>query len=102
MLIEYRPTECHCQNNPKQGLLGIIYIFHDSVEKNNFVSIPDMRQSKTLLIIDERESEIALTSVFDCQLSPVGRLMPIQSSVSNYFWSTFVDILTFSIAVYLV
>ena len=50
-----------------------------------------MRQSKTLLTIDERGSEIAATSVFDCQWSPVGRLMAIEKSVSNYFWSMFVD-----------
>ena len=50
-----------------------------------------MRQSKTLLTIDERGSEIATTSVFDCQWSPVWRLMAIEKSVSNYFWSTFVD-----------
>ena len=50
-----------------------------------------MRQSKTLSTIDERGSEIATTSVFNCQLSPIGRLMTIESSVSNYFWSTFVD-----------
>ena len=49
-----------------------------------------MRQSKTLLTIDEHGSEIATTSVFDCQWSPVGRLMAIEKSVSNYFWSTFV------------
>ena len=91
MFIEYRPTEWHSQNNPKQGLLGIIYICHVSVEKNNFVSTPDMRQSKTLFTVDECGSDIATTSVFDCQLSPVGRLMPIENSVSDYFWSTFVD-----------
>ena len=50
-----------------------------------------MRQSKTLLTIDERGSEIATTSVFDWQWSSVGRLMTIKKSVSNYFWSTFVD-----------
>ena len=50
-----------------------------------------MRQSKTLLTIDERGSEIAITSVFDCQWPPVGRLMAIENSVSYYFWSTFVD-----------
>ena len=50
-----------------------------------------MRQSKTLLTIDERGSEIATTSVFDCQWSPGGRHMAIEKSVSNYFWSTFVD-----------
>ena len=41
--------------------------------------------------IDERGSEIPTTSVFDCQLSPGGRLMAINNYVSNYFWSTFVD-----------
>ena len=50
-----------------------------------------MRQSKTLLTVDERGSEIATTSVFDCQRSPVGRLMAIEKSVSDYFWSMFVD-----------
>ena len=70
---------------------NLIHFFHISVEKKKFVSIPDMRQSKTLLTIDERGSGIATTSVFDCQWSPVGRLMAIEKSVSNYFWSTFVD-----------
>ena len=50
-----------------------------------------MRQSKTLLTIDERGSKVAKTSVYDCQWSPVGRLMAIENSVSNFFWSTFVD-----------
>ena len=47
-----------------------------------------MRQSKTLLPMDERGSEIATTSVFECHLSPVGRQMDIENFVSN---STFVD-----------
>ena len=81
----------YSQNNPKQGLLGIIYIFHGSVEKNNFASTPDIRQSKTILTIEGRGSEIATTRVFDCQLSPVGRLKAIKNYVSNYFLSTFVD-----------
>ena len=50
-----------------------------------------MRQSKTLLTIDECGSEVATTSVYDCQWSPVGRLVAIERSVSNCFWSTFVD-----------
>ena len=41
------------------------------------------RQSKTLLTIDERGSKIAMNSVFDCHLSPVGRQMTIENSVSN-------------------
>ena len=73
------------QNNPKQRLLGIIYIFDVSAEKNNFVSTPDRRQWKTLLTIDKRGSEIASTSVFDCHLLPVGWLMAIKNSVSYLF-----------------
>ena len=46
--------------------------------KNIFVSTPDRRQSKTPFTMDERGSEIATTSVFDCHLSPVVRLMAIK------------------------
>ena len=49
------------------------------------------RQSKTLFTIDERGSEIDRNSVFDCHLSPVGRQMTIENSVSDDFLSTFVD-----------
>ena len=65
--------------------------FHASIKKSNFVCTPDRRQSKTLLTIDARGSEIAITSVFDCHLQPVGCLMANEKYVSNYFWSTFVD-----------
>ena len=58
MFIEYRPTVNISQNNLKQGLLGIVYIFHVSVIKKKYVSIPDMRQ-----------------------FSPVGRLMANKNSV---------------------
>ena len=47
--------------------------------------------NRKLSTINECGSEIATTSVLICQLSPVGRLMEIENSVSNYFWSTFVD-----------
>ena len=50
--------------------------------------------------IDERGSEIATTSVFDCQLSPVGRLMAIENSVFSIFGLRSSIILTFSIAAY--
>ena len=50
-----------------------------------------MRQLKTLLTIDERGSKVATTSVFDCQWSPVGRLMTIENSVFELFLSMFVD-----------
>ena len=59
--------------------------FYISVEKKKFVSIPDMRQSKTLFTIDEHRSKVTTTSVFDCQLSPVRQLMAIENSVSDYF-----------------
>ena len=58
VFIEYRPTEYITKNILKQWLLGIIYIFHVSVEKNNCVSTPDIWQSKTLLTIDRCGSEI--------------------------------------------
>ena len=51
----------------------------------------DMRQSKSLLIIDERGLKIARYRVFDCHLSPFGRQMAIENSVSYDFWSYFVD-----------
>ena len=50
--------------------------------------------------MDEHGSEIPTTSVFDCHLSPVGRLMAIENSVSNYFWSTLSIVLTFMISAY--
>ena len=52
--------------------------------------------------IDERGSDIATTSVFDCQFSPVRRLMAIKKSVLYYFGIRSSIILTFSIAAYLV
>ena len=57
----------------------------------SFILTPDRQQSKTLLTIYKCGSKIARNSVFDCHLSPVGRQMAIKISVSNYFWSTFVD-----------
>ena len=61
---------------------------------------PDRWQSKTLLTIVKCWSKIAINSVFDCYLSPVWRQLAIKNSVSNYFWSTFVDSVSFSIAAY--
>ena len=58
------------------------------------------RQSKTLVTIDERSSKIARNSVFDCHLSPVGRQMTIENSVSNYFGLRSSIVWTFSIAAY--
>ena len=70
------------------------------LKKNNFVSTPDMRQSETLLTIDERGSEIATTNVSDCQLSPVRRLMAIETLFLTIFGLRSSYILTFSIAAY--
>ena len=44
-----------------------------------------------LLTIGKRGSKFVKNSVFDCHLSPVGRQMAIENSVSNNFLSTFVD-----------
>ena len=78
----------------------MMYIFHFSVEKIKKTSTPDRRQSKTLFTMDERGSEIATTSVFECHLSPVGRLMAIENFISNYFGLRSSIVLTFSIAAY--
>ena len=52
-------------------------------EIKNGLSAPwkpsDMRQSKTLLTIDEQGSKIVRNSVFDCHLSPVGRQLAIEN-----------------------
>ena len=84
MFIEYRPTVNISQNNLKQGLLGIVYIFHVSVIKK-YVSIPDMRQSKTLGEQSMNASQISLQPVFS--------IANFRQSVFffYYFWSTFVD-----------
>ena len=54
--------------------------------EKNTITTPGRRQSKTLLTIDERGSKIARNSVYDCHLSPVGRQMAIDNSVSNDFF----------------
>ena len=56
------------------------------IELNTQIQItPGRRQSKTLLTIDERRSKIVRNNVFDCHLSPIGRQMGIENSVSNDF-----------------
>ena len=40
---------------------------------------------KLLSTIDERGSELARNSVFDCHLPPVGRQMAIENYISNFF-----------------
>ena len=63
-------------------------------------STPDRRQSKTPLTIHERGSKRARNSVFDCHISPGGRQMAIENSVSDYFYLRSSIVLTFSIAAY--
>ena len=46
----------------------------------------DRRRSKTLLAIKDHGSKIARNSVFYCYLSPVGRQMAIEKSVSDDFY----------------
>ena len=53
-----------------------------------------------LLTIDERESKFARNSVFDCHLSPIGRQMAMENSVSNFFDLRLSMVLTFLIAPY--
>ena len=49
------------------------------------VFTPDIRQSKTLSTIDERGSKIDRNSIFDRHLSPFGRQMAIENTVSVDF-----------------
>ena len=95
MLIEY--TEYEVKTIRNKGYRNNLH-FSNFCRKNNFVSTPDRRQSKPPFTMDERGSEIATTSVFDCHLSPVGRLMAIEISVSNYFGLRSSMVLTFLIA----
>ena len=66
----------------------------------NEVNTPDRRQSKTLLIIDERGSKIARNSVFDCHLSPDWRKMAIENTGSSAFDLHSSRVLMFPIAAY--
>ena len=97
MFIEY--TEYVVKTIRNKGYRNNLH-FSCFCRKNIFVSTPDRRQSKTPFTMDERGSEIATTSVFDCHLSPVGRLIAIKNSISNYFDLRSSIVLTFLIAAY--
>ena len=71
-----------------------------SINIRSFI-ISDRRQSKTLWKIDDRGSQIAGNSVFDCRLSPVGRQTAVESSVSSDLGPRSSIALTFSTASYL-
>ena len=58
---------------------------------NLYILTPDRRQSKGALNNRRTWLKIDRNSVFDCHLSPLGRQMAIESSVSNDFLSTFID-----------
>ena len=45
----------------------------------------DSKQLKTLILLMDVDKKIARNSVFDCHLSPVGRQLAIENSVSNDF-----------------
>ena len=47
--------------------------------------------NRKLSTIDECRSKIDRNSVFDCHLSPVGRQMTIENTVSIDLWSMFLD-----------
>ena len=53
-----------------------------------------------LLTIDEYGSKIIRNSVFHCHLSPIGRQITIEKSVSNDFLSAQSIVLMFLIAAY--
>ena len=61
---------------------------------------PDRLQSKKLSTIDKRRSKINRNSVLDCHLSPVGRQMTIENTVSIDLWSMFLDSIDVLIAAY--
>ena len=60
-------------------------------KKNRSFITSDRRQSKTFWTIDERGSQIARNSFFDCHLSLIGQQMAIKNYVSYNLRSTFVD-----------
>ena len=65
---------------------GIITYPVMSVSKSFVIRIkPNRWPSKTLLTIYERGSKMVRNSVYDCHLSPVGRKIAIEISVTNYF-----------------
>ena len=86
------------RGKPRRKWTGPVWLyFHHKKTHSRFtypnllsIFIPDRRQSKTLLTIVEHGSKLVRNSVFHFHLSPVGRQMAIEISVSNYFLSTFV------------
>ena len=87
--------ELYLRLNPRFPLilLYLTYAFSDNNLNPNPVITPGRRVSKTLLTIKERGSKIDRNSVFNCHLSPVGRQMATENSVSNDFLSTLIDII---------
>ena len=84
MFIEYRPTEYIAKQSETRATRNNFHFSCSCYKKN--VSIPAMRQSKTLGEQLMNAGQISLTtSVFDYQLSAVGRLMTIKNSVFFLF-----------------
>ena len=74
----------HCQDTFSVSYVTNAKYINISINQNHF-NTPGRRQSKTLLTIDEPGSKLARNSVFDCNLSPVGRQVAVENSVSNDF-----------------
>ena len=100
VFIEYRPTEYIAETRATRNNLHFsCSCFKKIGFHTGYAAIENSWQT-----INERESDIASTSVFDCQFSTVGRLMAIK--ISGFFFTIFglrsSIILTYSIAAYLV
>ena len=84
--------------SPQQGMrLWSDHRFHINIQMFAITLCIQITQSKTLLPINEIGSKIARNSVFNCHVSPVGRQMAIENSVSNdFFYLPSSIVLTFS------
>ena len=81
----------------------VVFKIHINLIRGLFGSTPDRQQSKTFLTIDVYGSKVARNSAFGCHLSPVGRQMTIEDSVSSCFdLRSSTIVLTCSIAAFLV
>ena len=90
ILISWLLQICIYRLNKSVEILNSISYAHGRTRLNTITHQLDCNR-KMHLTIDEYRSKIARNSVFDCHLSPVGRQMAIENSVSNDFWSTCID-----------
>ena len=85
MAIKQQSKQSTCGYFIKNRFARTTCMLSSTVRKFVDKNTPGRRQSKTLFIIDERGSKIARNSVFDCHLSPIGRQIAIENSISNDF-----------------